>query len=418
MIKTQRYITLVIALISFALYSSLSNADVLQQKYKELRAIELKYKDKQAELSIIEQELTNTNLDFETSSSNLEQLKHDKALANQKLARFQKLDRENPDIGLGPKVVSAQKEYQEAHQQVKSEEKRQSTLKQSIKEISLKEAQAKNSLQKIKKQLESIRNSIVEKKLEQSIKQLQRPQEHIGTKEVFCGDKETVRSCRERAQKEAELNASEKGSVVVIDHVSEIKNFKIQKDEVRSEVRAQLSNIRVVDKGWTGDNSYRYQIKALVSPLISSELRSQMRQSIVLDLDSSIIHETRVVKIAKPKPKPTVQALKPVAKQKPEYDPTDDIVALFKTAKSRIQKKQLFLPKGKSAYSAYKDVLKLEPENKAAKKGIARLEAVIVKTAEKASKTRKQESIKLIKSTLDAMPESEKLKALLSELEN
>jgi len=400
------------------LLSPLSMAEPLKEKYTELRNIELEYKTRQTDYNSIEQELTNKLAILEASRKKLILLTRERSDAQKRLARLQQVDRENPDFGLGAKVAAEQAQHQSAHLQVKQEEKRKNSLIQDIDTIRLLKDHEISALKKISKNLSIIRNSIVEQLLQQNISQLQRAQEYVGTKEVFCGEQETVQSCRLRAKKEAELNASEKGSVVVIEHVSEIKNFKIQKDEVRSEVRAQLSNIRIMDKGWTGDNSYRYQVKAHVSPIISDSLRNQMRKSIVLDLDSSIVNDTRVVKIATQENETKIAAEPlPIKKRAALDDSTLKIISLFKAANARIKNKHFFLPKAKSAYTAYKDILVIEPNNKAAKRGIDKLEAAIVKIAKKASATKKNSAIKLIKSTLSVMPESEKLKNLLIELE-
>jgi len=400
------------------LLSPISNAEALQAKYKELRNIELEYKKRQTDFNSIEQELTNKLAILEASRKKLTQLTRERSEAQKRLARLQQVDRENPDFGLGAKVAAEQALHQSAHLQVKEEEKRKNSLIQEIDSIRLMKDHEISALKKISNNLTIIRDSIVEQLLQQNISQLQRAQEYVGTKEVFCGEQETVKSCRLRAKKEAELNASEKGSVVVIEHVSEIKNFKIQKDEVRSEVRAQLANIRVMDKGWTGDNSYRYQVKAHVSPIISESLRNQMRRSIVLDLDSSIVNDTRLVKISTPENKRAIPIQPQEIKTRPALDnSTAKIISLFKEAKARIKKKHFFLPKSKSAYSAYKDILSIEPNNKAAKRGIDKLEGAIVKIATKAAATKRKSAIKLIKSTLSVMPESEKLKNLLIELE-
>jgi len=400
------------------LLSPISSAEALQNKYKELRNIELEFKKRQTDFNSIEQELTNKMAILEASRKKLIQLTRERSEAQKRLARLQQVDRENPDFGLGAKVAAEQSQHQSAHLEVKEEEKRKNVLIQEIDTIRLLKDHEISALKKISGNLTIIRDSIVEQLLQQNISQLQRAQEYVGTKEVFCGELETVQSCRLRAKKEAELNASEKGSVVVIEHVSEIKNFKIQKDEVRSEVRAQLSNIRIMDKGWTGDNSYRYQVKAHVSPIISDSLRNQMRKSIVLDLDSSIVNDTRVVKIATPENEIQIAAEPlPIKKRAALDDTTLKIISLFKEANARIKNKHFFLPKAKSAYTAYKDILVIEPNNKAAKRGIDKLEAAIVKIAKKASATKKNSAIKLIKSTLSVMPESEKLKNLLIELE-
>jgi hypothetical protein len=92
-------------------------------------------------------------------------------------------------------------------------------------------------------------------------------------------DQVTLSQCRQLSQKNAELKASEQGSVVVVDSMTEVKNFKLSKEELRSVVSATLSDVRVIEQKLVDEQYYQTRISATVVPAISPTLRQQLRQS-------------------------------------------------------------------------------------------------------------------------------------------
>ncbi|MDH5518774.1 MAG: hypothetical protein OEY36_13305 [Gammaproteobacteria bacterium] len=130
---------------------------------------------------------------------------------------------------------------------------------------------------KLQDQLKNLRHS---KRIEVSVRET-------------CSLTVTKDKCRDQARVKAERNASEKGAVVVIESVTEVKNFNLSKDEVRSKVKARISDIRVIkdsydltaDKtGWVID----YAISALVTPSVTEEMIADLKNQIIQNLDSDL----------------------------------------------------------------------------------------------------------------------------------
>ena len=80
---------------------------------------------------------------------------------------------------------------------------------------------------------------------------------------------------------------------MVIDAVTEVKNFNLTKDEVRSRVSARISNIQVFKKtfdlnaeksGWRVE----YGITATVTPAIHDETRSQLKSQIISIFNANV----------------------------------------------------------------------------------------------------------------------------------
>jgi len=92
-------------------------------------------------------------------------------------------------------------------------------------------------------------------------------------------DQLTLSQCRQASQKNAELRASELGSVVVVDSMTEVKNFKLSKEELRSVVSATLSDVQILEQKLVDEQYYQTKISATVVPAISPTLRQQMHKS-------------------------------------------------------------------------------------------------------------------------------------------
>jgi hypothetical protein len=68
------------------------------------------------------------------------------------------------------------------------------------------------------------------------------------------------------------------GSVVVVDSLTEVKNFKLTKEELRSEVRATLTNKEVLKQQMINDSTaFETRIRATVVPAIGSSLRQELK---------------------------------------------------------------------------------------------------------------------------------------------
>ena len=99
-------------------------------------------------------------------------------------------------------------------------------------------------------------------------------------------DQLTLSQCRQASQKNAELKATEQGSVVVVDSMTEVKNFKLSKEELRSVVSATLSDVKVLEQRLVDEQYYQTKISATVVPAISPALRQQMHKGARAELVS------------------------------------------------------------------------------------------------------------------------------------
>ena len=143
----------------------------------------------------------------------------------------------------------------------------------------------------IQDSIDNISGNLANNELQKRLRNIQKSKRiNIAVRET-CSLSVTKDDCRDKARVKAERKASEKGSVVVVESVTEVKNFNLSKDEVRSRVKARISDIRVTrdkydltaDKsGWVVD----YGISALVTPVVTAQMRDDLKNQIILGLNS------------------------------------------------------------------------------------------------------------------------------------
>lgn len=143
----------------------------------------------------------------------------------------------------------------------------------------------------IQDSIDNISGRLANTELQKRLRAIQKSKRiNIAVRET-CSLTVTKDDCRDKARIKAERKASEKGSVVVVESVTEVKNFNLSKDEVRSRVKARISDIRVTrdsydltaDKtGWIVD----YGISALVTPVVTEQMRNDLKNQIILGLNS------------------------------------------------------------------------------------------------------------------------------------
>ena len=238
----------------------------------------------------IEQESIAT--DIEVSESNLNELEKEKYSSQTALRAIQRIDRENPGLGLAEKVHNARIRNQIAFKNYQAELDHLQALR--MKKIQAARA-AQNEiivLYNIAHDIKQMRHALITREVEKRIAHFKKTTVVDGYGKVTCHSEESIQQCQERAKRNAERDASEKGSIMVVNSVSNIRNFQLTQDQIETETQAQLSNVEILDKGWIGDMSYQYHIRATVTPVIGVLLRKQIEESVAQDLGFVATNDT------------------------------------------------------------------------------------------------------------------------------
>ncbi|RMH52191.1 MAG: hypothetical protein D6682_02430 [Zetaproteobacteria bacterium] len=183
--------------------------------------------------------------------------KKDEALA--KLQQLEALAHDDPSIS----TENARERYQQQLSAYKNARQERLSLEEAITLGQGKIRGAAATLERLKEQMGELEMQARAARQEALRRRIEREQTVTAHGEVSCGDY-SIKVCRQMALEEAKRNAVEKGSAVVIDSLTEMKDMELTRDEVRSRVQATLIRTEVVDKGMIGESGYFYDIRAVV----------------------------------------------------------------------------------------------------------------------------------------------------------
>ena len=212
------------------------------------------------------------------------------AQSREKLQELLKIDDKNPGSINGP-LAAGRKERDDNYAVLKESKNALSDNKEQLSRLSIELEAANQDYENSVKQYIEKANQVIDSKLSEKIKNYEEVREVTVEGTHNCGDDETRRQCREKAQQDAERKAIEQGSSIFINSVTEMKNFKIQKDVIERKVNASIVSSTEL-KSWhsysgQGENeteTYFYKMKANVKPNFPSEIRKDLRYAIQLQL--------------------------------------------------------------------------------------------------------------------------------------
>lgn len=115
-----------------------------------------------------------------------------------------------------------------------------------------------------------------------------KPRSIESTGVVPCGNM-PVKECKEKSLLEAERQAIEKGSVIVVDSITEINNSTLTKDQIRSAARGRVSSREIIEARLVSDDTaFQTKIRAMLTPGLADELLTEMRAAARLDVETQI----------------------------------------------------------------------------------------------------------------------------------
>ena len=226
--------------------------------------------------------LTKLNGELKSDKTLLQQLEAQQKNAKESYHSLQKLDIEHPEYALAEQLSMKSAAHKEAS--TKTQEKKA--------DITRKENQlliAQNDLQRSKAELDANKikyetyvRALATRYIMQKLHAMQQSVIVKTTATAVCGDDVTPRDCRQQALAKAERKALEQGSVIVVESITEVKNFQLSYDEVHSEFKAQLSNRRLLTDT-AGVGQHTIGINAEVTPMMTEALKESIHESAILE---------------------------------------------------------------------------------------------------------------------------------------
>ncbi len=160
-------------------------------------------------------------------------------------------------------------------------------------------AQRKAELDELEKVHRSIENDLgetislykkyadeeIEKRLIEEKKKYEKTQQVEVSTYYLCRDDETFGSCRNNSKAKAEREAIEKGAVVTVSSITQMKNMQIQSENIESEVNATIISRKVTKNNVpTNEGGFNYAMTALVQPHLSDSAIHKIRTAIAIDV--------------------------------------------------------------------------------------------------------------------------------------
>ena len=226
--KTMRKLFTILIIILLPLISlSQTQLETLQAQ---LEKVENSLLTKQAEYQQI-------CLDYEEARKNTADAKQEYDTANDNYKRGS----QNVDLIPAKEMVKMLKKYKDsdkAYIDAKDAEKRIKTAKTKL----------NNDINELEKQEKDIKINILEIKAQKFNTELTKPIWSEGYGESVLDENKTMKECKQQALDYARRDAMDKGGKVLIESITEIKDFKLTKDEIKSRAKVQI-----IDQDNSGD---------------------------------------------------------------------------------------------------------------------------------------------------------------------
>lgn len=246
---------------------------------RDLRDQRVLLSGKVQELDEVSKQIVVARADKRAAVSSISRLENESIQAKAKLEKLQEFDRDNPGTISQDQLRSAEDQNRQAFSSLKAAREKKSSSENRINTLNVDASTKYAEFLRLQKSFERDVDRVVDAQLQERLRALQVKKEITATEKVSCGD-DSIPVCKERSKKAAELKASEMGSVVFVNSLTEVKNFKLSKEELRSEVQATLSNKAFTNQHMVGETEYETTINANVEPVIGDSLRSQMASGI------------------------------------------------------------------------------------------------------------------------------------------
>jgi DNA repair exonuclease SbcCD ATPase subunit len=228
---------------------------------------------------------------------------------------------------------------------------------------------AKNELEKTEsniltaqRQLQEARQDLIDYRTSKALEELSKPRIVTASASLGCNDAPAV--CIENTKAKAEQLAAEQGQAVVITAVTEIENGKLTKDQARSFVSAKLSDIEMIESKWVGDNARYYELKAVSTPVLTDELKSEIARVESVFVDGlSYLNPLKAVSM-----ETTTGPADSSSSSK--ADAIKDLLAKLGQSK---REGRFYLPPNRSVYSYAEEILALDFSNAEAQQALTEI---------------------------------------------
>ncbi len=236
-------------------------------------------------LSVKSKSIAAKQSEIDGTRGSLNRLQRDNESASKNLEQLQDQERRIPGSINQQALRDAEQENRRTYHALAEARKNIGKLESELIDLRSSVVQENADFEQASRSYENRIDVLADRMVDAQVRGLQVRKTTQATGRAAC-DQLTLSQCRQASQKNAELKASEQGSVVVVDSMTEVKNFKLSKEELRSVVSATLSDVQVLEQRLIDEQYYQTKISATVVPAISPTLRQQMHKGARAELVS------------------------------------------------------------------------------------------------------------------------------------
>lgn len=217
----------------------------------------------------------------------LKKMEEAKQNAKQSYLSLQKLDIEHPEFALEEQLSMKRSVHKEASSKVLEKKAEISRQESQMLALQADLQRAEMDFKDRKGKYHSYIQTLAKRYTKQKLYSMQQNVVVAAEATVFCGDDVTPRDCRKKALAKADRKALEQGSVIVVESITEVKNFQLSYDEVHSEFKAKLSNRKILtDTPAVGQHTI--SISTEVTPMMTSALKESINSSASLEFQHQL----------------------------------------------------------------------------------------------------------------------------------
>jgi len=252
-----------------------------------LRQVGLEVRQQKAEVARARAGLEDIQVDLDEVEFRVEQAARERDQVREQYEKLEALWRDNPTRELEDAVAAARERFFKKNSEHQAALKERRRLRARLEEQQATLARTQSRLREKQSRLDTLKNALIDRIATQRLQSLQQSSQVEGYGEASCM-RVTVSECQKAAKQAAERDAAERGSIVVVQSITQMENFQLTEDRVRSAVTGRLSNVQVLEEGWIGRSTYKYRIGATVTPVVSDAVIEQVRKAVAagMGLDS------------------------------------------------------------------------------------------------------------------------------------
>ena len=235
------------------------------------------------------------SVEYRSAKHTLGQLQDDKNQAKKELEKIRKYEEDSPNIDFSTQIGQSRKKWINANRMFIAKQEYFRSLSDKITTLKNSYDVAKLRAQSAKNTYEQLMGQFTDTEISSQISSLRTTKQvKISVIERCSVENFLPKDCREKAKIKAERKAVEKGAIVAINSVTSMKNFKLTRDQVYSEVSANIISRKILkdDSKISTDNRMwitQYEMVATIVPFISKSMIDQIRQGIIAGLSYATV---------------------------------------------------------------------------------------------------------------------------------